>query len=158
MDTPHPDDDRLLDALRDIANRADPVPDTLITAAKATLTWRTIDAELAELTADSLLEDRPLAEVRGFAAAGPRLVTFEAPAVTVEVEVTTVGRGRQLVGQLVPADAATLQIRHPSGTMDVVVDEHGRFLADAVPAGPVSLRVRYGGADERVVDTAWLTV
>ena len=48
-----PDDDALLAALRRIPRHADPVPGPVLEAARGSFTWRTIDAELAELAYDS---------------------------------------------------------------------------------------------------------
>ena len=50
-------DDDLLRELGRVVTAADPVPPEVIAAAKASFTWRTIDAELAELAFDSLLDD-----------------------------------------------------------------------------------------------------
>jgi hypothetical protein len=44
-------DDRLLRACRSIAAQADPVPPEVVAGALAALSWRTVDAELAELLA-----------------------------------------------------------------------------------------------------------
>jgi len=85
-----------------------------------------------------------------------RLLTFEAPSVSVVVEVTEMGERRKLVGQLIPACAAALRIEHPAGATTVAVDEQGLFSAESLPAGParVALTVPGGGA----VVTSWVTV
>jgi hypothetical protein len=49
----HLDDDRLLGACRSIAAKADPAPPEVVAGALAALSWRTVDAELAELLAVS---------------------------------------------------------------------------------------------------------
>ena len=53
--TDHPTDP-LLDELRRLARAVDPVPDEVTAYARAALGWRRVDAELAELLADSRLE------------------------------------------------------------------------------------------------------
>ena len=58
-----------LQALRRIAGQIDPEPATVTAGAMAAFSWRTIDAELATLTHDSLLDDDALAGVRS---GGPR--------------------------------------------------------------------------------------
>ena len=55
----------------------------MLAAARAAIGWRTIDAELAELIADSAV-DEPALLVRG--TAQPRTLTFEAPGLTIEIE------------------------------------------------------------------------
>src|SRR4028119_2074881 len=85
----------LLDELRALAGRADPVPPAAILAARSAIAWRTIDAELAELTYDSVLDDS-LAAVR--TSETTRLVTFEAGDAQIEVQVATLAEKRRLVG------------------------------------------------------------
>jgi len=134
------DDLKLLGELRD-AGRLDPVPFEALVAARSSLAWRTLDAELAELAYDSLLDDNVLAGIRS-ADAPPRLVTFECPALSVEIETASTGSGHCLVGQLTPAQAAGLEVQHVGGTISTTADELGRFTVEDVPAGPVSVRVR----------------
>src|SRR2546423_120672 len=147
-------DDHLVSELRAVANAVDAVPEPVVAAARASLTWRTIDAELAELAYDSLLDDAALAGTRAGGDTGPRLLTFEAADMSVEVEVTEVGARRKLVGQLVPPAPATVEVRHPGGTSTVAADGLGRFSVDAVDAGPVSLRITVTGP----VTTAWVVL
>jgi hypothetical protein len=132
-----PGDEALLEELRDAAHRFDPPPPAVLEAARASLTWRTIDAELAALEFDSAV-DQAAAAVRS--GEGPRLLTFSAPGLNIEVEVSPLGPRRQLVGQLVPAQAARIDVRHAGGVTTVQADQLGRFGVDAVSAGPVSLR------------------
>ena len=143
------DDDILLAELRGAVNRIDPVPPEMMAAARSSFIWRTIDAELAQLAHDSVLDDQP-ALTRGVAA--PALLSFESAGLTVEVETVRDDGGCRLLGQLVPAQAGTVEIRHPGGSTSVAVDDLGRFAADGLPSGPVSLRCRAGDAS---VDTDW---
>jgi hypothetical protein len=70
-----PRDHALLDELRTALDAADPVPDTVVSAAQSAFTWLTIDAELAALAEDSLLAG---ASVRSTATA--RSLTSDRPA------------------------------------------------------------------------------
>jgi hypothetical protein len=149
-------DEQLVTMLRD-AGRLDPVPAEAIAAARSSLAWRTMDAELAELAYDSLLDDPVLAGLRG-ADTSPRMVTFESPALTVEVEAATTGTRRRLIGQLVPPQPARLEVRHAAGVATVDADELGRFAADDLPPGPVSLHVHGEGAGAVAVTTDWIVV
>jgi hypothetical protein len=141
----------LLSALGEMFDEIDPVPPDVVRAGYAAFTWRTVDAELAQLAEDSMLAGA--GSVRG---ADTRLLTFEAPSVSVVVEVTEIGERRKLVGQLIPACSDTLRIEHPAGTTTVTVDGQGLFSAEELPAGParVALTVPGGGA----VVTSWVTV
>jgi len=146
----------LLDTLRAVVRQADPVPPEVTDAARATYTWRTVDAELAELAYDSLLDDQRLAGVRGGSAL--RALTFEGASLTVELEVADDGAHRRLLGQLVPPGAAQIEVRHPGGVLRLAADEVGRFAAAGVAPGPVSLRCQVEGFDGPALETAWVTV
>src|SRR5688500_18840211 len=110
---PDDDDTRLLSELGRIVASHDPVPSDVVAAAKASFTWRTIDAELAELAFDSLVDDDAVL-VRGDDQ--PRLLTFEGASVTVEIEIVALAGERRVVGQLVPTQPATIEITHRAGT------------------------------------------
>ncbi len=148
--------ERLYEELRELMARADAVPPEVVGAAKGAFSWRTIDADLAQLAFDSMV-DRETVLVRSDEADATRLLTFESAEVTVELELEDAGAMRRLTGRLVPAEAATVEIRHAGGRLEVVADERGRFRAEIDP-GPMSLRWRTGGDQATVVETDWLTV
>ena len=145
--------DQFAARLRTLGRRMDPSPPAVTSAAKAAFQWRTVDAELAELTYDSWMDDRELVGVRG--RGGRRQLTFEAPGLTVEVEVAD-GPAPGLVGQLVPAHPGTVELRHDEGVLTLVVDDLGRFSAPHLPAGPLSLRCTADAASP--VETEWVAV
>jgi hypothetical protein len=147
-----PTTDPTFATLRNVIDRADPVPQAVVDAARAAYTWRTIDAELAELTADSALA---AAGVRSSSA--PRLLTFEGDGVEVEVEVAQTGSTRHLSGQLVPVGPAQVTVRWPGGTRETAADDLGRFAVEGVPAGSVSLAVVRAGAEHQIV-TSWISI
>jgi hypothetical protein len=142
----------LLAELRSVLQRADPVPAEVVAAAKGSFTWRTVDAELAELVADSLTMSAP---VRGVGA--PRLLTFEGAALVVEVEVAETGTTRRLLGQLVPTAPADIVVRWQGGSAATTADDLGRFAVADIPAGPVSISVTRP-SDPNPVVTSWVTV
>lgn len=145
-------DEQLVNELRAVAGRIDPVPPLVSEAARAAFSWRTIDAELAELTYDSLLDDAPLAGVRGDS--GAQVLSFEAPEVTIDVEIAVQpGDQRRLVGQLAPPQPASVEVRTLHGTTATEADELGRLLIDGLPAGPLSLRCRL--ATGALIVTEW---
>ena len=152
-----PADRELLMLLRGVLEETDPVPGPLIEAAQACFTWRTVDAELAELVADSVLDG---AAVR--AADAPRLVTFTAGAISLVIEIVaplarTGEVARRLIGQIVGAQPAEVEVRHADGSLTVQTDDYGRFRAAPVPPGPISLAVRFAGRRPPLV-TSWVTV
>jgi hypothetical protein len=119
------DDDALLDELATLLGPSNEPPPEVLHAAREVFTWRTVDAEIAALTYDSLLDDAPVG-VR--AAAQPRILTFEAGGLTIEVEVDATPSGRRLLGQLVPAQAAELELLGDGEVLAAAsVDAMGRF-------------------------------
>lgn len=149
-----PEDVRLLAELRSALGRVDPVPDEVVSAARGSFTWRTIDAELAQLTYDSALDENALVGVR--TSMGSRLLSFEAASVTIEVSVEETPSGRRLVGQLAPPRPATIAVRSAGRTIEARADDLGRFAAEGVEPGPLSVRVDF--EDGRRFETEWLTL
>jgi hypothetical protein len=144
----HSDDLELEEELRRVAGIFDPVPPHLLRAAIESYTFRALDAELAELVFDSLAVPQPVRAVDG-----PRLLTFRASALTVEVEITGDGPIRRIVGRLIPAGPvrpAEVEIRCRGQVIPVEADDLGRFSADLLGGGPFSLR--HGG-----VVTEWFS-
>jgi hypothetical protein len=146
-------DERLLDELRELLGRDAAPPSSVVEAAKESYTWRTVDAELAELTHDSLV-DRPAVRTRG--APDRRALTFEAPDLVIEVEVSVSGQERRLLGQLVPAQPARIEVRQAGATRSVEADAAGRFTVSGLESRPVSLRCRLAGQD--LVSTEWVLI
>jgi hypothetical protein len=142
-------DDDLLNLLGRALRAAEPVPDHVVEGARAAWTWRTIDAELAELVFDSAAE---LTGVRSEDQA--RQVTFQAPGVEIEVMVID-DVSRRIVGQLVPPAEMTVELTGGDRVISTRSDRLGRFGFDEVLAGPVRLTV-LGEADEPVVHTEWV--
>jgi hypothetical protein len=142
------DDERLLGELRALAARHDPVPPETVLAARSAIAHVRLDAELAELVADAAVDAR--GGVRAVGA--PILLSFQADSFAVEVELLDEGGHLHLVGQLVPPTPGVVVVRHGGGTLEVIADEVGRFAADDVARGPVSLRCAVSG---RTIDTDW---
>ena len=153
MDESHGPDERLLAALRELFDRSAPLPPRVVEMAKESYTWRTVDAELAALTSDSLV-DQLAGSVRG--AEAPRSLTFEAGDVSIEVEVGGSGTQRRMLGQLVPAQPARIEVSQDDLTRTVEADEVGRFVVDGLSARPVRLRCHLPG--RRPVVTEWVIV
>ena len=154
-------DEVILASLRMAAAIREPVPACVLQAARDAFAWRLIDAELAELVADSACE-LAYAGTRG--GGHPRLVTFEVPGGTsLELEAGSHGGGIRLIGQVVPARPGTAEVQHPGGSVAVAVDEVGRFAAHGICPGPMRVRLRLvapgaaGGPELKIV-TASLTL
>jgi hypothetical protein len=142
------DDHACLAVLRELAQRADPVPPAVIAAARGSYAWRTIDAELAGLELDTA-DEQHLAGVRS-GGYGMRMLVFSTPEWSLELAVTD----ERIDGQLIPSGPAQVEIRTPAGAVEsVVADEFGRFTVIPPPTGMISLHCgKPGGAS---VVTEW---
>jgi hypothetical protein len=167
MDDAKLNDEELLTRLQALFARLDPIDPVLLEHACRAIEWRTLDAELARLSYDSLADRGVTAAVRdgGLSGSGPRLLGFDTDvvgdtdsALSVEVEVTSERGNACLVGQLMPPAPATVRvlssIRRQQPAATVATDELGRFRVEPVPSGPVRLRVQVG---TRTVDTSWVS-
>lgn len=144
-------DDALLAELAILLRPRTEVPREVVEAAKQSFTWRTVDAELAALTYDSLLDDEP-AGVR--AAAQPRILTFEADGLTIELELDAGPSGRRLMGQIVPPQETEIELLSAGEPAVVRSDELGRF-AVALPANRQRVMLRWRPAGGGVVESGW---
>lgn len=153
MDPGMDPDDRLLAELAEALEPWTVPPPEVVEAGRQSFTWRTIDAELAMLSYDSLL-DEAVAAVRS--AGEPRILSFEAGGIAVEVEVDETAGARRLLGQLVPGGPADLELRTPGESIVGQADELGRFVL-ALPAERVRVSLRCVLADG-VVETAWVVL
>jgi hypothetical protein len=149
-------DELLLTELRRVAALLDPMPDRLVRAGRESLTWRSVDAELAALLSDSAVDDERAALVRS--SAGLRAVAFESNALTIELDVLVDGPRRTLVGQLVPAAPAAVEVQTAELRTTVTADAHGMFRVEDVPAGQMRLRVTGHPAGEGATETSWITI
>jgi hypothetical protein len=128
-------DDDIIALVGHALRAAEPVPERVLVGARAAWTWRTIDAELAELVFDSALETTG---VRSEDTA--RQLTFRAPGVEIEVMVVD-GTTRRVVGQLIPPSELTVQLTSGDHVAEQPSDRMGRFAFDDVPPGPVRLTI-----------------
>jgi hypothetical protein len=145
-------DDRFLDRLRRIAERVDDPPELVDASAHAALATRRLDDELARLVADSDAAESVGAVRNG--GSRIRLLTFQSPAVTVELQVDEVAQRRALRGQI-SGTVAEVVVETASDARPVTVDERGRFAVDDLPAEAVRVRLR--ATDGTTVTTGWIS-
>jgi hypothetical protein len=149
-----PDDDELEQELREAGQLLDPVPARLMADAVEMFSWRAIDAELAFDSAGA----QAAASVRG--GEPPRLLTFEAAELSIELELTGTAAERGITGRLIPAQPAGIEIRLGGQRLTATADVLGRFEITAAGPGPISLRFRLEGPDgptSRQIVTEWVT-
>jgi hypothetical protein len=142
------DDDVLAAELAAVLRTRDAMPASIANAARGAFTWRTIDADLAVLRADSLLE-----ATVGLRGSGDRQLTFEADRLSLEVDV--VDGGRRVVGQVVPPQRGEVELEGPHTRSSAAADDHGQF-ALSVWNGPARLRFRPAAGPAVVTD--WVTL
>ncbi|GAA1882173.1 hypothetical protein [Asanoa iriomotensis] len=138
-------DEEIITALAEARREAAEVPDRIREIGRSAFAWRTVDAELAALSTESLTGAR--AEQ-----APVRALTFAARDLTIEVEVTD----DALHGQVVPPRTGEIELRDRTGVVAAAqVDEVGWFVLGPVPRGMFRLHLRAG---DTVVVTEWVTI
>ena len=154
----HDRSEDLLDALRAALTTTDAVPDEVVAAAKDSFTWRTIDAELAELSYDSLMAvswPAPAARPRR----GPSASSSGRWASRSRSRPT----GRPAVSWVRSRPACPSRSRSTTSSggesHTVVCDRHGRFSVTGVERGAVRLLLRFvPGEGPAMLLTEWVTI
>jgi hypothetical protein len=148
------DDQELIARLAELLEDAE-APSWSAELAKASYGLRAVDAELATLSSDSGLT----AGSGMRAGAAPRLAVFEAAGLSVEIELEPAARSGlwRLVGQLTPAGPARIGIRRHDGAVSWTdADDRGRFSADQLPGGSLSLRCERPGQPAAATEWIWI--
>lgn len=126
-------------------DETDPVPSDVITFAKAAFSWRTIDAELA-----AQLDSAPV----GVYSSALREMSIEAgPWMLYVAYDESTGR---LLGQIAPQSTYSVELHTCGALLSVDSDVWGRFEADGVQAGPVSMVLHF--TEGTVVTTKWVVL
>jgi hypothetical protein len=128
----------ILDGIREMFERADPMPADLPERIMFSLAMRDLDAEVARLVEAA---DGHLVGVRS--AEESRTITFDSPSLTImiRIEPNTDGTSR-MDGWLAPPQQRDLEIRTGATTLEAASDEQGRFAFPIVQPGSVQLLVR----------------
>jgi hypothetical protein len=153
-------DDALLAELGSMLEAVDPVPPEVAAAAKAILGWRRLDADLAELLADSAVDADRLAGVRGEGDPSLRRLSFGGAPLELDLEVHRVKAGATVLGQLAPGAAASVKVeRSDVAAETVAADELGRFRLE-LPVGTTFRLVVTGhpASGTRPTVTDWVQV
>jgi hypothetical protein len=146
------DDEQLLAALREALEADEAVPPEFIEAGKNAYAWHNIDAELAQLTYDSIHEPDRALSLRA-EAASIRALTFTSARLTIELEVSE----DSVLGQVIPAQSGVIEIQGREGTTaSTEADEVGCFLIRPIPDSP--FRLRFRTADDTDILTGSITL
>lgn len=150
--TPQTGDEELLAALGAALDATEPVPSDAAAVAVGAFDFGRLDAELADLVFDSLVEE-PAVALRHAGLEEVRSLGFIAAGLRVDVEL--VDEDESLLGQLEPAAAAEVELETGrGGTTTTRTDDLGRFRFEAARG---SLRLRVTTDDGVVVTTPWIT-
>jgi hypothetical protein len=148
------DDDALIALLRDTLDVIDAPPESAVTAARSAYTWRTVDAELA-----TLISDAATPQAAGARSFSPnRVLSFSSGDTMIVLEIAKERRVRRVLGQVLDATPATVEVRHSGGSVAVDTDEWGRFRAAPLPDGPLSIMCRFDDPERLPISTTWVTV
>ncbi len=128
-------------------------PPEVLDVAKELFVWRSVDAELASLTYDSLLDTAPAGSRSGVQ---PRLLAFESDGFSIDAEVDSAPGSRTLIGQIVPAGPADIELQSDAASARTRADELGRFVLP-LPLREIRIRLRCVTGD-RIVETAWVLI
>ncbi|HXT90727.1 MAG TPA: hypothetical protein VN714_15855 [Trebonia sp.] len=127
------------------------VPAAFVEAGRNAYAWHGIDAELASIAYDSLVDAGQPSGVRSESAA-IRAITFESAHFSIGVEITD----DALFGQLVPPQPGTAELESRSGQIVAVpIDDVGCFSFGERPDGP--FRLRCHTETQADVRTGWVS-
>lgn len=145
------EEDKIMSLLRRGLDQSDPVPPDVTEFAKASLSWMTIDAELAQLSYDST-DETSVTTVRSTATA--RIVGFESGEWMIDLEHDAATA--ELRGQIEPAGRVEVELHLVGAVLATETDDLGRFTFEGVEAGPVAIVLRVDGAE--TVKTEWIVL
>jgi hypothetical protein len=155
-------DDLLMIELRRVVTEVDPVPEAVFVTARAAISTRDLDGELAVLVADSAAASRPgppagSLPIRGdTGGAGRRLLSFASGRIQLDLEVRGRGRLLNIIGQLTGGAVDGCTLEHTGGREALSLDSLGRFTVTGAHPGP--FRVRCRSTTGVWVTTAWVTL
>jgi hypothetical protein len=81
-----------------------------------------------------------------------RELSFRTSGLSIQLEISGTADSRRLTGQLIPRQSAVVDIRHRAGVITVEADALGRFSAESIPSGTVSMRCRLSNP----ISTGWV--
>jgi hypothetical protein len=142
-------DRALMQALAEAVGGTAP-PTGLVARCEGLLDWMNVDAELAELL------EQPMLEAAGTRGAGDAvdLLEFSVADGSCVVEVTP--SAEALRGQVLGAEAREITVREADGDGQTSpIDEHGRFEISNPPSGGIRLEL---DVDGRRIHTDWFVI
>ena len=128
-------DYEILDGIRAIFERVDPMPADLPERVRFALAMRGLESELARLVTD---EDPRLVGARGTEQS--RTVTFDSASLSIVIRIEENKNGSVRVdGWLAPPQPREIEMQAAAETLSVSSDDQGRFAFAEVPPGTARL-------------------
>jgi len=143
-------DDRLIDRLRTIAAALDGPPELVGESARAALSTRRLDGELAELVLDTPADTAAVRSDERI-----RLLAFHAVTASLEFQVHQIGARVRIRG-LVTGASGEVVVETARQQRAGRIDAGGWFTIDGLSHGLIRLRVR--ADDGTTVTTRWISV
>jgi hypothetical protein len=141
----------IMQALRDLWQKADPMPSGLLDQVRLAIDVDQLDAELARMT-----ELDKLVGVRGDECS--KMITFDSESCTIMVSMHVYENGMiRLDGWLTPAACHPIELRGIEHTMQTSSDDAGRFVLDRIEPGMAQIVVRPTG-QTRSITTPMFTL
>ena len=130
-------DFEILDGIRALFERLDPMPPELPERVRFSLAMRGLESEVARQVTE---EDPRLVGARG--AGESRTVTFDSASLSIVIRIEENKNGSvRIDGWLAPPQPRDIEMQTSAETLSVASDEQGRFAFDEVPAGTARLVV-----------------
>ena len=130
-------DFEILDGIRALFERVDPMPAGLPERVRFSLAMRGLESELARPVSE---EDPRLVGARGTEQS--RTVTFESASLSIIIRIEENKNGSvRIDGWLAPPRPREVEMQTPAETLSVSSDDHGRFAFAEVPQGTARLVV-----------------
>ena len=137
-------DFEILDGIRALCDRVDPMPAGLPDRIRFALALRGLEREVAEL----VTEDQRLVGARG--AEQSRTVTFDSASLSIVVRIEENTNGSVRVdGWLAPPQPREIEMQTSGETLNVSTDGQGRFAFAEVPPGSARLVVLAAAASDQ---------
>lgn len=130
-------DFEILDGIRTLFERVDPMPAELPGRVRFALAMRGLESEVARLVTE---EDSRLVGARG--AEQSRTVTFDSASLSIVIRIEENKNGSARIdGWLAPPQPREIEMQTPAETLSAASDEQGRFAFAEVPRGTARLVV-----------------
>jgi hypothetical protein len=127
----------ILDGIRAIFERLDPMPSELPERVRFSLAMHGLESEVARLVTE---EDSRLVGARGTEES--RTVTFDSASLSIVIRIEENKNGSMRIdGWLAPPQPRDVEMQTSAETLSVASDEQGRFAFDEVPTGTARLVV-----------------